>query len=366
MNSQHFDNLHAKVVNKTKASFGNNFFIKPSSIQINGDIHQDYKATTSFSFDDAQYFHKWHDTINQSSINELISSIGINIQIPSIYFSGSTYLEDDWIIQRAVKSKQAFTLPDILHRCFLIGQAFVFFYIFGTTDCHNENFAFSDDSLCWLDSETFLSAYYFKNLKLVSQFQTNLFSNRDFNLSELLKTNQIEGTNNTADYSLFHSFTKSLPVDVDKNKLLIAIYKGIDFAYNSCLNSKNLIFDWILCNDIESTRVIIRATRIYEQIVLLIFSKKNEIEKEFCIEQIFKSMYDLGISEHSYLFVIKQISLIEINFLKQGFIPKFRIKDLPLETISNYSLAKKVENRIDCTSCTELIHNFEQIINNIS
>ena len=363
MNSECLDELFAKVINKTKSTVSNHFIINASSICITGDIHQDYKATTSFFIRDAKYFHKWHNTINESLISELISSVGVNIKTPLSYSYGCSSAGDTWLIQKALVSNKSIYLPDILHRCFLIGQAFVFFYILGTTDCHKDNFVFSDDSLFWLDSETLLSAYYFKNLKLINQPEDNFFSNNDFNLSELLKTNRREGTSNTEDLSLFNSFIRSLPAEIDNAKILESMHDGIAFGYKCCFNSQSFIFDWILCTDIESTRVIIRATRIYEQIIKFLFDSKNEIERDFRAEKIFKSMYNLGISEEGVLSKLRQISTIEINLLKQGLIPKFRIKDLPLEIKNKYSIAKNVVNRINSTNCSKLIQNINKIIN---
>ena len=74
-------------------------------------------------------------------------------------------------------------------------------------------------------------------------------------------------------------------------------------------------------------------------------------------------MYNLGISEEGVLSKLRQISTIEINLLKQGLIPKFRIKDLPLEIKNKYSIAKNVVNRINSTNCSKLIQNFNKIIN---
>lgn len=356
-----------KTINKTRSTLTNVLNEKIDEIKIKGDIHEDYTATSCIKLKSQTYYHKWNKTINKDSIEGLLKKLNIGINIPSLYKSGVTFNNKSWSLENNIVNEEAKNEKDLLERAFSIGEAFVFFYVTGTTDCHCENFAFKDNCLYWLDTETLTAGYQFKNLKGMENNELNRFTDNDYNLSELLQTEKMNFAGNYTDFSLYSILCKdAVRNQLDIEQMWIAIENGIKKAINSISLKEKEMHEWVRNTEIEKCRIIIRATRIYDKIIESLHNTRNDIERDYMSKVWNDRLQSVCINNLSRGNKSKLRNIInrELESMLNGCIPFFHAYDINTNNFQRKYIANLASSRVKKMNETIMLGKVKEIVFN--
>ena len=317
------------------------------SIEITGDLHEYDKGTSRITGKNV-YYHKWSRGLELGPIASLTMQVDTGLKLPEVIKGGADKDGHKWWIEKGVIRRMPATSSDKRELIRNIGKAYIFLYVCGVTDCHIDNFVINKGRLVCVDWETFSSAYFFKRLSN-SVDKEPYYLDSNYNLSEFMLTNRITMGPNECCYGVVSNVMRWMDKMnyLDNEHRTQILLSAISEAIQSTISRENKIIEALESMHTGKSRVIIRATRVYEIILKTIQKCSTDLERDFILEYWRKRLLDSSLHcRYNYQKWLRQIVEKEIWALKNGWIPLFQSEEIIMYERHRKTLSTRVRARI--------------------
>ena len=339
------DKAHRDTIAKTRRSTTEELG-KKATIMIVGDIHDGNRATTQITGEDVLY-HKWSRMLDVESLSSILTEAGNGIRKPNVVKKGRDEEGHEWWMEQETIEELPQTAEEAKELAINLGQAYILLYVTGATDCHIENFKITGSELTFVDWETVTSAYYFKNIKEPEAY----YCDSEYNLSEFMLTGYrrskrgIRSCHGVATNVIAWCKREGHLTDREAQKLM---EEGARRASVFAKVNKAEIAFAIEEATSEKSRVIVRATSVYEEIMNSVKRCKSEMEQGAAFE--YWRMRLLGKASKNSARNQEWVRMIvekEIESMRMGCIPLIQAEEVVSFRDKKTKIRRRCEKRID-------------------
>ena len=341
MSERVYEEVIAKTMRSTAEGLG-----KKVGVRIVGDVHDGNRATTQLTSDGVLY-HKWSRMLDIEDLSSVLTKPGNGVRKPNVVQKGTDEEGHEWWMEQETKGELPRSEKEAKELALNLGQAYVLLYVVGATDCHIDNFKITGSELTLVDWETVTSAYYFKNMKEPEDY----YRDGEYNLSEFMLTGYRRSRQGrrscygVASNALAWCKQEGHLTDREAKTLM---EEGARRASIFAKVNKSKIAFAIEKATSEKSRVIVRATSIYEEIIDSVKGCKSEMEEGLAFEYwktrlLGKESKNSDRNREWLRMIVDK----EIESMRMGYIPLIQAEEVLGSRDKKRKIRSRCEERID-------------------